>query len=235
MRPKAFRIRDFKSIADSGVCVLSGDGITVLAGQNEAGKTAVLSALRDFDLEEGAKPRTHDYQPDERLNAVPTVSVQFDIDADEAVGALLEEKLTVPSGVATKLTEKRTLWITRDLQTGKHSLEPDVAVFWESTEVAENSGVKSASEESGAPAVDSPERNENEPDPDSPRLLQADEFAAFLRDIWPSFVYFDSFQDSLPRQVDFGDLETSKKTDPSAGTRASTTTTVGAGQSGGVS
>jgi AAA15 family ATPase/GTPase len=57
MRPIAFQILDFKSIENSGICKLSGDGITVLAGQNEAGKTAVLTALRDFDLEESAAAR----------------------------------------------------------------------------------------------------------------------------------------------------------------------------------
>ena len=66
MRPSAFRIDDFKSIEDSGTCHLSGDGITVLAGQNEAGKTAVLMALRDFDLEEKAAPLTQDHKPEER-------------------------------------------------------------------------------------------------------------------------------------------------------------------------
>ena len=49
MTPIAFRIKNFKSIKDSGVCTLSGDRITALAGQNEAGKSAVLMALRDFD------------------------------------------------------------------------------------------------------------------------------------------------------------------------------------------
>lgn len=42
MRALAFRIRDFKSIVDSGICLPSGDNITIVAGQNEAGKTALL-------------------------------------------------------------------------------------------------------------------------------------------------------------------------------------------------
>ena len=71
MRPLAFRVGDFKSIEDSEICYLSGDGITVLAGQNEAGKSAVLTALRDFDLSPGEAPVTKDYQPDERSDSRP--------------------------------------------------------------------------------------------------------------------------------------------------------------------
>ena len=43
-----FRIKNYKSIKDSGDCYLS-KGITVLAGKNECGKTSILEALEDFD------------------------------------------------------------------------------------------------------------------------------------------------------------------------------------------
>jgi recombinational DNA repair ATPase RecF len=69
LTPLAFRIWDFKSITDSGECQFSADNITVLAGQNESGKTAILQALRDFDLNEGLPPRTPDYTPDGRLDS----------------------------------------------------------------------------------------------------------------------------------------------------------------------
>src|SRR6267143_839051 len=119
MRPRAFQIRDFKSIENSGICNLSGDSITVLAGQNVAGKTAVLTALRDFDLEEGAAPKTADYQPEDRLDAVPSVSVQFEADQNAVLSALLEENLTLPQPVIERLRADSTLWINRDLRTGK--------------------------------------------------------------------------------------------------------------------
>ena len=41
----AFRIRNFRSIVDSGWVMFSPDGITVLVGQNESGKSSVLEAL----------------------------------------------------------------------------------------------------------------------------------------------------------------------------------------------
>ncbi|HKL37463.1 MAG TPA: AAA family ATPase [Bacteroidales bacterium] len=48
MRLKAFRIRDYRSIIDTGWCYTPNDNITVLIGQNESGKTTVLEALQSF-------------------------------------------------------------------------------------------------------------------------------------------------------------------------------------------
>ena len=41
MKLKTFRIKNIKSIIDSGVCHLASDNITIFAGQNESGKSAV--------------------------------------------------------------------------------------------------------------------------------------------------------------------------------------------------
>jgi len=61
-----FRIRNYKSIRDTGDCRLASD-LTILAGKNEAGKTAILEALRDFDTDaqipEAALPLDDSYQP----------------------------------------------------------------------------------------------------------------------------------------------------------------------------
>ncbi len=45
MQLEAFRITNFRSVIDSGWISLSPDGVTVLVGQNESGKTSVLQAL----------------------------------------------------------------------------------------------------------------------------------------------------------------------------------------------
>lgn len=47
MEIKKFRIRNYKSIIDSGDCYPSKQ-ITIFAGKNEAGKTSILEALEDF-------------------------------------------------------------------------------------------------------------------------------------------------------------------------------------------
>ena len=48
MKLTAFRIRNFRSIMDTGWQSLSPDNITCLIGQNESGKTSVLEALKVF-------------------------------------------------------------------------------------------------------------------------------------------------------------------------------------------
>ena len=48
MKLTAFRIRNFRSIVDTGWQNLSPDNITCLIGQNESGKTSVLEALKVF-------------------------------------------------------------------------------------------------------------------------------------------------------------------------------------------
>jgi hypothetical protein len=49
MKLTAFRIRNFRSIVDTGWQNLSPDNITCLIGQNESGKTSVLEALKVFN------------------------------------------------------------------------------------------------------------------------------------------------------------------------------------------
>jgi predicted ATP-dependent endonuclease of OLD family len=99
---------------------LSGDGITALAGQNEAGKTAVLTALRDFDREKGAAPLTKNYIPEERSNSDTRVSVEFgDIEIVQILTDLEEEKLGIPTEVVEQLKQSRTIWITCHFESGR--------------------------------------------------------------------------------------------------------------------
>jgi AAA ATPase domain len=48
MKLKSFRIRNFRSIVDTGWQNISPDNITCLIGQNESGKTSVLEGLKVF-------------------------------------------------------------------------------------------------------------------------------------------------------------------------------------------
>ena len=48
MELTAFRIKNFRSIVDTGWQTLSPDNITCLIGQNESGKTSILEALKVF-------------------------------------------------------------------------------------------------------------------------------------------------------------------------------------------
>ena len=48
MKLNAFRIRNFRSIVDTGWQSISPDNITCLIGQNESGKTSILEGLKVF-------------------------------------------------------------------------------------------------------------------------------------------------------------------------------------------
>jgi ABC-type ATPase involved in cell division len=48
MKLTAFRIRNFRSIVDTGWQILSPDNVTCLIGQNESGKTSILEGLKVF-------------------------------------------------------------------------------------------------------------------------------------------------------------------------------------------
>src|SRR5687768_3824014 len=204
MKPIAFRIRDFRSIVDSGICPLSGDGITVLAGQNESGKTAVLSALRDFDLPVGDPPQTSDYMPEGRLAAVPTVSVQFSVEMAALQKALAEEQLILPTPAIEAINASKTIWLSRDLNSGQYRLDDDLAAAWADVPAAPESEDGDDDNEEDDESAAGGETTE-------PRLIALEEVGDNLRQVWPHFIYFDSFQDSLPREVPLSTLIVSPK------------------------
>jgi predicted ATP-dependent endonuclease of OLD family len=75
---KKFRIKNYKSIMDSGDCYLT-ETITILAGKNESGKTSILEALEDFNknvaIRESAKPI-------KSSDAVPEIIMTFIVGKD---------------------------------------------------------------------------------------------------------------------------------------------------------
>lgn len=77
MKLKSFRVRNYRSIKDSGICYVSGDNVTILAGKNEAGKTAILEALEDFNTGRNIREDAiHIFQEDPK----PEITVTFEID-----------------------------------------------------------------------------------------------------------------------------------------------------------
>lgn len=71
-----FRIKNYKSIIDSGDCYLT-DNITIFAGKNESGKTSILEALEDFDTDTHIREEAKQIKnPD----ALPEIKIMFEID-----------------------------------------------------------------------------------------------------------------------------------------------------------
>ena len=73
------RIKNYKSIIDSGDCFLT-DNITILAGKNESGKTAILEALEDFDIDKNIREQA---KPIKNENAIPQISITFEFTKSE--------------------------------------------------------------------------------------------------------------------------------------------------------
>ncbi len=86
MKLKKFRIKNFKSITDSGDCYLT-DTITILAGKNESGKTSILEALEDFDTDEKIRDTA---KPIKSPEAIPEISITFIVEKDTVKEVLTE-------------------------------------------------------------------------------------------------------------------------------------------------
>lgn len=91
----SFRIKNYKSIKDSGICYLD-PRITVLAGKNEAGKTSILEALEDFNYNKNVN---RDAKPlfDESL--VPEIELSLKLNQEDL------EKLSQRFGLQIKVSE----------------------------------------------------------------------------------------------------------------------------------
>ncbi|MFA6004904.1 MAG: AAA family ATPase [Patescibacteria group bacterium] len=84
MKLLKLRVKNYKSIIDSGECSLE-KGVTIFAGKNEAGKTALLEALEDFNLNSKIKIAA---VPLFRKNKQPQITLTFAASASELNNAL---------------------------------------------------------------------------------------------------------------------------------------------------
>ncbi|NIA12118.1 MAG: AAA family ATPase, partial [Nitrospiraceae bacterium] len=105
MKLLAFRIRNFRSIIDTGWHTLSSDNITGLIGQNESGKTSILEGLRCF----------YDGKISEEVLrsdlSMPVISCLFSID-DLDMKDILNEKL-LPAGVMEQILLDKSVNLER--------------------------------------------------------------------------------------------------------------------------
>ena len=93
---KKFRIKNYKSIVDSGDCYLT-DTITILAGKNESGKTAILEALEDFNVGVNIREKA---KPVQYSRKKPEISVTFII--EEEIVKYILKKLEAPDPLKLK-------------------------------------------------------------------------------------------------------------------------------------
>ena len=108
------------------------------------------------------------------------------------------------------LNERGFLWVERNLLEAHFYLDEKIKKQW-------------LEEDKLPPSFQDKENSDDEIEDEGKEsstsmLFEPDEFAAALRMYWPQFVYFDSFQDSLPRQITVNDILTPvEPTDDDAG------------------
>lgn len=203
---EAFRITNFRSIADSNWIAASSDAITVLVGQNESGKTSVLQALY---LALNTGNITSD---DRRIGAsYPTVEFKVfitfnEFDIEELTEyfphhlSALEQYLKSNNNIAQIKCE----W--------KQAKKADETLYYKmsSSLVNEDSFLKFR-EENDLRAlnlnkiINAPPSEEAVQTPNKSIILQPDDIAQLIHDLLPHSVFFNAESGLLPSSVDIDD------------------------------
>lgn len=143
MKIKKFRIKNYKSIVDTGDCWLE-EGLTVFAGKNESGKTSILEALEDFNvgrkIDERAKPLSND-------ELVPEITILFTL-SKEKINEYYQElglEKTLTEGVDIEIMKKFPdeyvfsdesrviLSIDKDYDFLENEIKDKIKIFFEGT------------------------------------------------------------------------------------------------------
>jgi len=203
MKLKSFRIKNFKSIIDTGKCYLSeNDNILVLAGQNEAGKSAVIEALNFF----GNGPSEDFERLHRRQEEHPEVVCEFildDSEIEEVYQATQDEKLK-------KHFEKNRLigFVRGDVD--EDSFE-DVYFTEETIEKLEKffpeENEENETNEGNEVSGNKDAENDEEDNEEGISINSLDELKQFLFEKSREFIFFDTFDALLPGVVSIGDIE----------------------------
>ena len=118
-----FRIKNYKSIQDSGWCWLASD-LTILAGKNESGKSAVLEALHDFDknksISADAVPLTDD-------DSKPEIEMCFNVETQMVDEIAQRTNMELNQDVRNYLSEHNVTIIKYD--SSSYRLDDNLRVF----------------------------------------------------------------------------------------------------------
>ena len=195
MKLKHFNIKNIKSIIDSGVCHISGDNITIFAGQNESGKSAILEALRYFSI--GMDDKFKKYSMRLNKGSVPYVECCFAL-CDETDCGYKDENINVV------LEELKEIECYREGE--------DKIKFSLNTNSKLKDIILKLSQKGKLTNIFDSQVDENE-DTDTDKV-SIDEF---MKDIEskvlgyiPTFDYYDSFEDKLPETITIANIEQDK-------------------------
>lgn len=196
MRLASFQAKNFKSIVDTGVCHLAGnDNIIVLAGQNEAGKSAVIEALAFF----GNGPSPDFEKLHRRKEENPEVICGFvltPLDVDHVITKVKHEKLK------QYLLKNPQIALVRRI-----SLEGSYGSIVLAEETADR--LRPFLSQSRAVArgteTEATSTDVSPPSDELPTVPQRQLEAALL-ECMKHFIFYDSFKDLLPGEIKIADI-----------------------------
>ncbi len=211
MKLIAFRIKNFRSILNTGWCDLSTDNITGLIGQNESGKSSVLEALDSFysgELEE-------DYLRSD--GSYPEVCCSFEVTEDEINNIFVNFDLPIDLIETIRSNRSRInfmrSWKGVSVKDSVLDLEQDsMNDVWREPEVPES---QPAEPEETATKTDTTEpETATEPgggsEEESKSILGRDDFLSGLSDEMPVFELFEDDASLLPAKIDLADIKKGK-------------------------
>jgi len=214
MRLLSLQIKNYRSIIDSGVIKLSDlDNVTVLAGQNESGKSSLLTSLRDFENNEFDK----DSVPfSTNADPIQSVSCTYKIEKIDNFAKLLSDTLADDNNVKIqdgevildpKKIEKITgFTLTRTKQGENLTLEIDNNSFKilqaSIVDKPSSTPIPATTEEVSTPPIVSKYLYIG----DDKNSSIAESFSG----ITPKIVFFDDFCDLLPDKILVSDLKEKK-------------------------
>ncbi len=191
MRLKSFRIKNFKSIIDTGECHLSGeDNILVLAGQNEAGKSAVMEALDFF-----GNGVTDDFERlYRRRDQHPEVSCRFQLSEEDIENVFIETK---DSKLKKYLQKNQIIGFVRG-NTEEDSFDE---IFFSKETVEQLGKFLPEETEEGIENETSATIEKLEEDENRPTIKTLEGLEQFLFNELRDFIFYDAFSDLLPGVV----------------------------------
>ena len=217
MKLKSFQIKNYKSIVDTGEVSLSGhDNITVLAGQNESGKSSILEALNAFEtgvFDADSKPFTTKgaltqsisctYEVDDSNSLIENLAQGF---SDEYSPEINEED---PIFDEKKLKNIKNFTLTRSYPNteGKSALEISRDTF----EI-----VRAAILEQEVEEDEKKEDGTVEKKIVRKKIIELDETDVinvadiFWSNVTPKIILFNDFCDLLPDRITLAELKTKK-------------------------
>lgn len=215
MRLLKFRVRNYKSIRDSGECWLASD-LTILAGKNESGKTAILEALRDFDsrhaVSEAALPIDQ--------SDPPLLEGTFELRAEELDELLAGDSKQLQTAVRTIVRQDELVLLKTangeyrfgdalsaaieqaDAEEAERAAQAEAARAEAARQKAEERARREAESED---AEDNGESEVEEEDEDIEDALEerAEPLLERVVKRLPRFVFFSSFDQVLPFEITF--------------------------------